>query len=131
MEVNMSKTIAKFECRECGDIFVATSENFTSCKCGKCCVQPSELSTSYKNDEGRGNYFKRLPNERAKNIINDITYYYENDFYIMTGEVLNLFNEVKALCEELDFHIYESFEKDEEGNEFLNYISYTKSESVS
>lgn len=127
----MPKTITKFECIKCGDIFTATSEEYTSCKCGKCCVQPSEISTSYQNDNDRGHYFKRLSNEWDKNIINDITYYYESDFYIMKGDVLDLFNEVKSLCKELDFHIYESFKKDEEGNEYLDYISYTKSEDIS
>lgn len=127
----MSKTIAKFKCTECDHVFTATSEDYTSCKCGKCCIKPEYWSTSYKNDDGRGHYFKRLPNEWDNNIINDITYYYADDFYIMTGDILNLFTEVKELCKELDFHIYESFKNGEDGSEFLSYISYTKSEGIS
>lgn len=127
----MSKTIAKYKCKECDDIFTATSEEYISCKCGKCCVKPTEISTSYKDDNGRGHNFTRLSNEWNKHIINDITYFYADDFYIMIGDILNLFNEIKSLCKDLDFDIYESFEKDEEGNEFLSYISYTRGESIS
>lgn len=134
----MPKTIAKFKCKLCDDIFTATSNEYVSCKCGKCCVQPTDFSTSYKSDNGRGLNFIRLENEWVKNElgkyvrseINDITYYYENDFYIMTGDILNIFNEVKLLCEELDFSIYESFKEDEIGNKYLAYISYTNSEDI-
>jgi hypothetical protein len=71
-----------------------------------------------------------LINQWDQNIINDITYYYAEDFYIMKGEILNLFNEIKALCQELNFYIYEDFEKDKDGNEYLNYISYSKLENI-
>jgi len=86
-----------------------------------CEVEPGEMgSTAY-----RGNVcFERLKDGE------DYTYYDDNDFYIMEGDVLVLFNKMKQMCEELDFHIYESFKKGEDEREYLSYLNYTKSDLI-
>lgn len=112
----MPKTIANFQCKLCGDIFTATSDEFASCKCGMSEVKPSEISSEYKGEKGVN--FERLRDG------NDHTYYNENDIYIMNNEILELYNQVKQLCTELDFSIYESYKYDELGNEYLNYINF-------
>jgi hypothetical protein len=115
----MPKTIAKFKCKICNDIFTAQSDKYYTCKCGMSEVRPEEISTYYQKDKGI--QFERLIGE-------DKTYYNEDDVYIMSGEILNLFNEMESLCQELDFHIYKSFEEDENDKKYLYYISYTKSD---
>ncbi|SEU09560.1 hypothetical protein SAMN05443270_3106 [Lacrimispora sphenoides] len=115
------KTVANFRCKECDDIFWAESGKWTKCKCGKCEVEPLEMgSTAYRGKQ----CFERLKDGE------DHTYYDESDFYIMEGEVLDLFNKMKQMCEELDFHIYESFKKSEDGDEYLSYINYTNSDLI-
>jgi hypothetical protein len=83
-------------------------------------VKPSEYSTEYNPNKGWN--CKRLCDG------NDRTYYDEKDLYIMTGDVLDLYNDVKHLCKELDFHMYESFEKDEYDNYYLRHINFDKFE---
>jgi hypothetical protein len=115
------KTVANFRCKECGDVFRAESGKFTKCKCGKCEVEPGDIgSTAYKGSV----CFERLKDGE------DHTYYDENDFYIMEGDALDLFNKTKLMCEELDFHIYESFKKGEDESEYLSYLNYTKSDLI-
>lgn len=115
------RTVANFRCKECGDIFLAESGKYTKCKCGKSEVDPGEMgSTAYRGSV----CFERLKDGE------DHTYYDENDFYIMEGDVLDLFNKMKLMCEELDFHIYESFKKGEDGGEYLSYINYTNSDLI-
>jgi hypothetical protein len=126
----MPKTIAKFRCKECGDIFTATSDEYTFCKCGKCGVKPDHYSTQYKNDNNSGYYFERLDNDYENKIINDVTYYFESDFYIMKGEILDLYNEVKILAKELKFFVYESFREDDKENQYLEHISFSKREYI-
>lgn len=116
------KTIANIRCKECGDIFTAVSGKWNKCKCGKTEVEPNELSTAYNPKSGCN--FERLHDG------NDITYYEEDDFYIMKDEVLVRFNLVKQLSEELDFHIYESFKNGENGRAYLSYLNYTKSDLI-
>lgn len=116
----MSRTIAQIECKKCGDVFEATSDDYASCKCGLSAVKPDGFSASYKTDNGRGMNFK---------IVSNKTHYFESDFYIMKGEVLDSFNNIRKMCDELDFHLYDDYEYGENGEKYLSYISYTKSET--
>lgn len=104
------KTLANFRCKLCNDIFSATSDDFTTCKCGETRVRPERYSTSYSGKME----FERLKDGQ------DLTYYSEDDFYIISTE---LYDEVKYLAKELDFHIYESIEKSADGKEFLNSVN--------
>jgi len=117
----MPKTIANFQCNKCGDIFTAQSDKYYSCKCGLSEVKPDYLLTYYTPEKHN---FIRLQDG------NDHTYFNENDIYIMSDEILNLFTEIKTLCIEFGFHIYESFKKDEFGKEYLDYIDYTLSDFI-
>lgn len=116
----MTRTIANFKCKLCGDIFTATSKEYSSCQCGMSKVSPSEYQTAYDNKLGWN--CERLHDG------NDHTYYDENDLFIMTGEILELYADIKSLCNELDFYIYEDYETDEEDNEYLKYINISRSE---
>ena len=113
----MPRTIAQIKCRECDDVFTATTEEYTSCKCGKnkVKVKVDQFSTQYKNTDGMGMYFDRLSSN---------TYYLESDFYIMQDDVLDLFNEVKVLCEELEFDIRDYYEYGENKEKYLRTIEF-------
>lgn len=116
----MPKIICNFKCKLCGDIFTATSENFSHCKCGMSEVKPSRCSTTYNPKKGWN----------CEVIIDEnyLQYYFKSDFYIMTGEILDLFNQMKNLCKELEFNLYENFQYSENDEEFLEYISFTLDE---
>jgi hypothetical protein len=120
----MPKTTANFKCNKCGDVFTATSENCTSCKCGLCEVQPSMCMTSYSSRDGKGAFFERLSDGH------DNTYYSQDEFYIMKENILDLFEEVVSLSKEVGFYQYYNHEIDEEGNELLKSIHFSKSDFV-
>lgn len=114
----MPITIAKYKCNECDDIFEATSEGWSLCKCKKSEVKPSYFSTSYKRE--KGNCFTSLESK---------TYYFEDDFLILNDELKHLYLEARALAESLDFRVWERHDKAQDGSEFLNSISFLKGES--
>lgn len=120
----MPKTVANFKCNKCGDVFTATSEEYTSCKCGLCRVQPTYYRTNYSNTDGKGIYFERLCDGH------DHTYYNQDEFYVMKGDILELFKEVECLCKELEFYLYYDYERDENNNEILGYIEFSKMDSI-
>ena len=114
----MPVTEAKFKCKVCNDIFDATSNEYASCKCGESVVLPSQYSTSYK---GSAN-FERLEAN---------TYYFEEDFFILKGNLKDKYNRIVELSKSLNFHCWESTDKGKNGETYLSTISINRSESVS
>jgi hypothetical protein len=108
------KEVAKFKCKECGDVFEATSEEYVSCKCGKCCVKPSTYSTSYMSNEGRGLYFERLESK---------TYYDEKDYLNLTRKTQLMWNVIKKLkFNDCYLHFYEGIDHSVDGNKYLREL---------
>jgi hypothetical protein len=112
----LPKVIAKFKCKECQDIFEATSDNFSKCKCGKCSVKPWEYGTSYHRDNNSGKYFEELEKK---------TYRYQEEYHILEQDFMDIWNHIKEIKEERGYlshcsvYIYEGYDRSDDGNKFL------------
>lgn len=109
----MPKVVASFECILCGDIFEATSDGHAECKCGKNSVRPSEYSTAYWSNNGRGKNFKRIKSE---------TFYFPEEYLILDETCMKLWEKIKNFkfnnCSH-SFWANEYKDKSADGNEYI------------
>lgn len=119
-EYALPKVIAKFKCKECQDVFEATSDEFSKCKCGKCNVKPSDYITSYKNDgDSRGCYFEQIETK---------VYRFKEEYHELNQDFMDIWNKIKAIKEERKYappsiYIHEMMDKSDDGNRFLRNVS--------
>ncbi|MFL1672600.1 hypothetical protein [Paenibacillus dendritiformis] len=115
----MPKVIATFRCKECQDVFEASSDDFTKCNCGKCSVKPSEYSTAYETKNGKGRFFER---------VSDQIYRYKDEYTELSEEFYELWNKLKQIKEERKYQfpslcIYEGRDRSADGNVFMSSLS--------
>ncbi len=102
-----------YRCLFCEDEFKTISGAFTKCKCGKSQVEPTTYGCSYKN----GSEVERISSE---------TYYHQDEFYLMSDEIQEIYNEMKDIKERNGymFSHFELHEKDESGNKLLSMFKF-------
>jgi len=115
----LPRIVSSFKCKECDDIFEATSDDFSKCKCGKCCVKPSMYSTTYKNDNGKGCNFERL---------HDKIYRFKEEYTELSPEFYELWDKIKEVKENREFQsptmfIYDRQDKSEDGDVFTSSLT--------
>lgn len=104
---------AIYKCLFCEDEFKTISGTFTKCECGKSQIEPTTYGYSYKD----GSKVERISSD---------TYYHQDEFYIMSDEIEEIYNEMKAIKERngYTFGHFEMYEKDESGNELLSFFKF-------
>lgn len=116
----MPVTEGKYQCKLCDDVFEAKSDGFTKCKCEKSEIKPGQFSYTYKN----GN---------KVNIIEQHTYYLENEFVKLPDDIQEILDEIKKIktATGYKYYLHEMTDKGKNGERYLSQINLSYSEPVS
>lgn len=112
----MPRSIGKYQCKTCNEIFTATSDRYTSCPCGASKIKPHETHYSGYSYE-----------ENTVTVIDGRSYYLSEEFAKPSDKALELIQEIERRCHErlrgVEDHVYyyavRYHQPDENGNRSL------------